>query len=54
MYIATLRYTATNAYASLQELALMSVVDRRKTKEGNQYHLLVNPKDNPECFASAV
>ena len=54
MFIATVKYSETHSYASLRKLALMSVVDLQKTEGGNQYHLLVNPEDNPECFDAAA
>ena len=54
MFIATLKYSEAHTYASLHKLALMRVVDQRQTDKGNQYHLLVNPEDNPECFAEAA
>ena len=54
MFIATLKYSETHSYASLHKLALMSVIDLQKTEDGNQYQLLVNPKDNPEFFDQAA
>ena len=54
MFVATVKYSETHSYASLHKLTLMRVVDLRKTEDGNQYHLLVNPEDNPECFDQAA
>ena len=54
MFVATLKYSETHSYASLHKLTLLRVVDRQKSENGNQYHLLVNPDDNPECFDAAA
>ena len=51
MFIATLNYSQSHTYASLRDLRLLQIVAQRTIARGCcQYQLLVNPKDNPECF----
>ena len=54
MFIATLNYSPSYSYVSLHRLTLLRILDQRCTEDGNQYQLLVNPEDHPECFDSAA
>lgn len=54
MFIATLNYSPSYTYASLHKLTLLRILGQRSTEEGNQYQLLVNPEDHPECFEPAA
>lgn len=53
MVVATLNYSATRASATLHQLTLIKILDCRK-EDAFVYQLLVNPKDNPECFLTAA
>lgn len=54
MYIATLNYSESHAYATLHKLTLLRILEQKKTDEGSSYQLLVNPEEHPECFASVA
>ncbi len=53
MVVATLDYSGAHASAVLHQFSLMRLIDCQ-TGEFNQYQFLVNPQDNPECFAPAA
>jgi len=54
MFLATLNYSPSYTYASLHKLTLLRILGQRSTEDGNQYQLLVNPEDHPECFEPAA
>lgn len=54
MFLATLNYSPSYTYASLHKLTLLRILGQRSTEEGDQYQLLVNPEDHPECFEPAA
>ena len=54
MYIATLNYSESHAYATLHKLTLLRILGQKKTDEGSSYQLLVNPDEHPECFATVA
>ena len=54
MFIATLNYSSSYSYVALHRLTLLRILDQRSTEDGNQYQLLVNPEDHPECFEAAA
>ena len=54
MYIATLNYSESHAHATLHKLTLLRILEQKKTDEGSSYQLLVNPEENPECFATVA
>ena len=53
MVVATLDYSGAHASAVLHQFTLLRLIDCQ-TGEFNQYQFLVNPQDNPECFAPAA
>lgn len=54
MFIATLNYSVSYTYASLHKLTLLRLLDQNIDENGNRYRLVVNPEENPECFAPAA
>lgn len=53
MVVATLDYSGAHASAVLHQFTLLRLIDCQ-TGEFNQYQFLINPQDNPECFAQAA
>lgn len=52
MVIATLDYSSAHLCAELHQFTLLKIL--QCSKENNNYQFIVNPKENPECFADVA
>ena len=53
MVIATLDYSSAHVCASLHQFTLLKILQCNK-ENNNTYQFIVNPKENPECFADVA
>lgn len=53
MVIATLDYSSAHLCAELHQFTLLKVLQCNKDKD-NAYQFIVNPRENPECFADVA
>ena len=50
MFIASVNYSAAYCHASLKNLTMLRILERKNTEDGSRYQLLINPEQYPECF----
>ena len=50
MFIATVNYSPAYCYASLKNLTMLRILERKNTDEGSRYRMVINPEEYPECF----